>query len=307
MRRQAPGKRSKTRHKGEFAGLCRSRVLPSTRCGKNANRMDFDFNHIAVPFRMQPGLRRLPDGASHLTPLAADGRLNREKHVVFEAGRSRHAVLGFDPSLAINSIVVQARAMSATAQFNIKTPLELAFEEDLAVLDGATGTLPWLCVCVPSHWAPEDKLGLDFVTVHTPVADNAALRAASSQLVRLVTGGRCWERFVWTVTPSPRYDQHPRRHRRADWPVMDDAAAFAAQCFLRAERQTFFPVGQGTRQAVFTIRVMLEPLAHAIDTPAKARRLHDSIASMTDAVLAYKGLALARRPLLDWLRTQFHR
>jgi len=172
------------------------------------------------------------------------------------------------------------------------------------VLDGATGTLPWLCVCVPSHWAPEDKLGLDFAAVHRPVADNAALIAASQQLVALATSGDCWERFVWTLSPSARHDQHPRRHPRAPWPDVADSAEFARRCWLRAERQTFFPVGRGTRQAVFAIRVMLQPLTEAVQAPGHARRLHDSLASMSPAVLDYKNLAVAREPLLRWLESR---
>ncbi len=157
---------------------------------------------------------------------------------------------------------------------------------------------------MPSHWAPEDKLGLDFAALHAPVADNAALVTASSQLVALATGGECWERQVWTITPSGRYDQHPRRHPRSPWPATGDPDVFAAQCWLRAERQVFFPVGQGTRQAVFTIRVMLQPLAEAIEESWQARRLHDALASMSQAVLAYKNLAAAREPLLRWLASR---
>ena len=204
---------------------------------------------------------------------------------------------GFDAAPAIESIAACARPARAAADFD-RIPLELAFEEDLAVLDGATGTLPWLCVCVPSHWAPEDKLGLPLSAVHAPVADGALLQAANAQLVALATGGECWERFVWTVTPSPRHDQHPARHARTPWP---EAGRVAEESYLRAERQTFFPVGRGTRQSVFTIRVMLQPLAQAVDTAEKARRLHDALASMTPAVLAYKSLAEAREPLLRWL------
>jgi hypothetical protein len=54
-------------------------------------------------------------------------------------------------------------------------------------------------------------------------------------------------------------------------------------------------------QAVFTIRVMLQPLDEAVAGAAEARRLHDALASMSDAVLAYKGLAPARERLLAWL------
>ena len=48
----------------------------------------------------------------------------------------------------------------------------LAFAEDFAIIDGATATIPWLAVCLPSRWAPEDKVGRHFAEVHAPVADN---------------------------------------------------------------------------------------------------------------------------------------
>jgi dimethylamine monooxygenase subunit A len=259
--------------------------------------MDFDFSQIAVPFRMQPGLRRIACESLQLTPLDPHGPLHLEKRAVLEARQSRHIVAGFDPRPALDAIA----ARSPRPWIDADTPAELAFEEDFAVLDGDTGTLPWLCVCVPSHWAPEDKLGLGFAALHGPVADNAALVAASQQLVALATGGDCWERSVWTVSPSGRYDQHPRRHGRAAWPQIQDAGEFARRCWLRAERQVFFPVGQGTRQAVFAIRVMLQPLAQAVRSAQQARRMHDSLASMSQAVLEYKNLGAAREPLLRWL------
>ncbi|TFZ00460.1 DUF3445 domain-containing protein [Ramlibacter henchirensis] len=261
--------------------------------------MDFDFELIAAPFRMQPGLRKLQPGEPQLTPLRPDSALYQEKARVVAAAASRLQVPGFDPSPALAAIAEQARR-EGHPPFDPQR-LELSFEEDFAVLDGDTGTLPWLCVCVPSHWAPEDKLGLPFPAVHAPVADGATLVAAASHLVRLATSGERWERHVWTVSPSPRHDQHPRRHARAPWPAAQDDEAFARSCWFRAERQTFLPVGRGTRQAVFTIRVMLAPLAAVVDDAAKAARLHASLASMTPAVLEYKGLAPAREPLLRWL------
>lgn len=254
--------------------------------------LDFDFAHVAVPFRMQPGLRRIDESYPQLLALDPHSPLFREKAAVMAAGQSRHAVAGFDASPALAAIA--ERLPSAQ-------PLELAYEQDLAILDGATGTLPWLCVCVPSHWAPEEKVGLDFAALHAPVADNRMLVAASAPLVKLATSGECWERFVWTFSPSGRYDQHPQRHAREPWPDTQDVDAFGARCWLRTERQTFFPVGRGTQQAVFTIRVMLAPLADVARVPGAAARLHDSLATMSEAVLAYKGLAPARERLLRWL------
>jgi hypothetical protein len=263
--------------------------------------MDFDFAQIATPFRMQPNIARLAQGAPQLTALDPSTPLHAEKRAVLAAGPLRLAVAGFDAAPALAAIAEQARHDGADARLLAGEPLELAFEEDLAVLDGDTGTLPWLCVCTPSHWAPQDKLGLSLTAVHAPVADNDRLLAASAQLTRLATGGERWERQVWTLSPSDRHDQHPRRQPRTPWPDTPDATAFASRCFLRVERQTFFPVGRGTRQAVFTIRVQLAPLTQTVDTADKALRLHDSLASMSDAVLRYKGLAAARAPLLRWL------
>lgn len=262
--------------------------------------MDFDFEAITVPFRMQPGLRRLAAGTPQLTPLRPGSGLWLEKSRVLQAGQSRLAVTGFDHAPVLACIAAHARACRLQPA-DASIPLELAYEEDFAVLDGATAILPWLCVCVPSHWAPEDKLGLPFAAVHAPVADASVLLAASRQLVQLVTDGSAWERFVWTITPSGRYDQHPRRHAREPWPPEADPDAFAAGCWFRAERQTFLPLGHGSGQAVFTIRVMLQPLAEAVDTQRKAHRLHDALTSMSDPVLAYKNLAQARQPLLHWL------
>jgi len=263
--------------------------------------MDFDFGQIPVPFRMQPGLRRVEPGHPQLTPMQPGHRLWQEKQAVVRAGASRHAVAGFDPRPALQAIRRQCAAEHDGWAPDPGIPVELAFEEDFAVLDGATGRLPWLCVCVPSHWSPEDKVGLDFAALHGPVADNAPLLAAAQPLVALVTGGACWERSVWTLTPSGRHDQHPRRQARVPWPAALDADALAAGAWLRVERQTFFPVGAGTQQAVFTIRVMLQPLAEAVAGSGRAARLHDSLASMGPAVLAYKGLAPARDRLVQWL------
>jgi hypothetical protein len=259
--------------------------------------VDFDPSRIAAPFRMQPGLQRLAPDARQLTALAPGSPLWHAKKQVVESGASRLALPGFDARPAIEAILERAGAEGLA----VDGPIELGLEEDFAVLDGATSTLPWLCVCVPSHWAPEDKLGLPFAAVHAPVADNQALLAAHRQLVQLVTGGERFERFVWTLTPDARYDQHPRRQPRTPWPAAGDPAALAAGCFLRSERQTFFPVPGAPGQAVFTIRVTLQALADAVRVPGAARRLHDALASMSDAVLAYKNLAPARERLLAWL------
>jgi hypothetical protein len=173
--------------------------------------------------------------------------------------------------------------------------LSLAFAEDLAIVDGRDGTLPWLAVALPSHWAPEAKVGQHLAAVHAPVADNTLLVRAADSLLRLVTGPERWERFVWTVTDQPRLHAHPARTDPERW-----QHTVVAGAWWRTEYQTFIPL-PALKQAVFTIHVEVQPLAAALSTPGRARALHDAIASMSPAVLAYRDLASVRGPLLRWL------
>jgi len=189
---------------------------------------------------------------------------------------------------------------SLPAEWRAAGLLSLAFAEDFAVIDGATACIPWLAVCLPSHWAPEDKIGRHFAQVHAPVADNQVLVAAGEHLARLVTGTDRWERFVWTITRHPTLSQHPQRCDPAPWPADASAESLAARAFFRTERQTFIPL-PGRTQAIFTIHVEMQALALTASVPAQARQLHAAVASMSPAVLAYRGLTDARERLLAWL------
>jgi dimethylamine monooxygenase subunit A len=174
--------------------------------------------------------------------------------------------------------------------------LALAFAEDLAVVNAADGRIPWIAACLPSHWAPAEKVGRAFAEVHAPVADNALLLQAGAALMRLASSGERWERFVWNVTDQPRLNAHPAHQAPERW-----AQTAVPQAWFRSERQTFIPV-PGQAQAVFTILVDVQPLVAVLDSPARAQALHDAIASMSPAVLAYRGLADVRELLLQWLQ-----
>lgn len=310
--------------------------------------MAFDFSTVSAPFRMQPGLRRLADGAAQLTPLSPGERASREKLAVLGAFPLEALVMvsGFDAQPALDALVAHAvlehpsafeqrgaasyhaarlgwslddgevsgegpaeigaclRALPAS--WRLAGLLSLAFAEDFAILDGVTGTVPWLAVCLPSHWAPEDKVGRHFAEIHAPVADNATLLAAAEHLTRLVTAETRWERFVWTLTDDPRLHRHPRRTPRAAWDAALDADALAASTYFRSERQTFIPL-PAQRQAIFTIHVEVRPLAEAIRSAGiteAAGRLCEALASMSPAVLDYRGLGPARERLLSWLAAQ---
>lgn len=184
------------------------------------------------------------------------------------------------------------------AEWRLAALLALAFEEDFAIVDASgpgPATLPWMAVALPSHWAPREKCGLPFADAHAPVADNALLMRAAGQLMTLVTGGERWERFVWNISAHPRLHALPAHVDPGRWHGRFDPA----QAWWRTERQTFLPVA-GRPQAVFTIQVQVQPLAQALDA-GQAAALHAAVGSMSDAVLAYRGLQAVRAPLLQWL------
>ena len=179
--------------------------------------------------------------------------------------------------------------------------LALTFLEDLALVDGRSGHVPWMAVALPSHWAPADKVGRHFAAIHEPVADGRLLIGAADGLMRLVCGPERWERQVWTVTDHPRLHAHPARIDPGRWGP-EPASAIPALAWWRTERQTFLPV-PGRDEAVFTIAVDVQPLARVICTAGRARALQAALASMSEAVLRYRGLTAVREPLLRWLET----
>jgi len=302
----------------------------------------FDFDAaVTAPFRMQPGLRRLPAGSPQLTPLQPGSRHQREKLAVLTAfwPQALCHQPGFDAAPALHTLFAHAAtehpgswawdgrlaealwlatAVAADGEVLQRQPgpfglgdevarclnglpaawrqaglAALAFAEDFAIVDGSSGHIPWLAVCLPSHWAPEEKLGRHFTEVHAPVADNTLLLKATEGLMRVVTGPERWERFVWNISDHPRLHAHPAHVDVQHTPV--------AQAWFRSERQTFIPL-PAAHQAVFTIHVDVQPLAAVLhNNPARTLLLHDAVASMSEAVLAYRSLGGVRAPLLAWL------
>jgi dimethylamine monooxygenase subunit A len=306
--------------------------------------MPFDFASVYAPFRMQPGLRRLVAGTPQLTPNRPGARALREKLAVLGAyaNQALLSTPNFDAGPGLQALSEQAAAEhpgvwsaeSAHArllgwslqddelrqhhdqqpevgaclralppEWRLPALLSLAFAEDFAIIDGATAHIPWLAVCLPSGWAPEEKVGRHFTEVHAPVADNQLLLTASEHLARLVTGSDRWERFVWTITRHPRLHAHPARQDPAPWPAEATAEQLAQRAFFRTEHQTFIPL-PALKQAVFTIRVDVQPLTQALPGPAQTQQVHDALASMSSSVLDYRGLTDARDRLLAWLSTQ---
>ncbi len=175
--------------------------------------------------------------------------------------------------------------------------------EDLALtaFDPATreNWLSFLHVSFPNHWAPESKIGKDFMAVHEPVADFERVARASDKLIEAMIAKGPFIRFAWGIATDTRLNHHP------DAPpgrklTRDDSESLGANVFMRIERQTVkgFPERNA---ALFTIRTTFRPLQDVASDPEQRVRLREAIATMSPEALIYKGLTELQAPLLRYL------
>jgi len=155
--------------------------------------------------------------------------------------------------------------------------LALSCAEDIALLH--RGVLKAIAFAFPSGFRPTAKLGLDFASVHAPVADGDALRAASAGISAAMSRpGACFERGVWTLTSLPSLSQHPD-YPRPPTRCMDEV-------YFRTEFQVIQALGEAW--AGFSVRVSMTPWTEL--TEEYRMRITASLATMTPATRSYKGL-----------------
>lgn len=261
---------------------------------------------VQSPFRMRPGLVRLPEPAGACA--AACPSPNGLAPVYAERRRARlpQAMVGQPDPRVLEVLHTSLRAQGLEPSGADPTSLALALQDDFVILhdeDTPGGErrfrLRFLSVAFPSNWDPAEKLGLDFAAVHAPVADNALLLQAAQGIMDMAFRQRPMQRHVWLISPDGDLPQHPRE-RQQRW---QDALARAGdgalleQAFFRVERQRTWPMPELGR-GVFFIRVMVCPLLPVLaQAPGRAAELADALASMSDAVVAYRGMGAVRERL----------
>src|SRR5205085_5294996 len=104
-----------------------------------------------------------------------------------------------------------------------------------------------------------------------------------------------WERINWGLSRSPELNQHPSRKL----PRLDANVALD-EVWFRAEYQSLISLPK-TGAVLFGIRLVIEPLARLQNDEAFVSGLSRAVASMPDAVAAYKGIGPARERLLQLL------
>jgi len=167
-------------------------------------------------------------------------------------------------------------------------------------------TSNWLSayhICAPSHWAPEEKVGRDFATIHAPVPGIEAVNRAARTMVDAMVNRGPFVRFVWGIETTPTLNHHPEPPcgiSPGEWAQPRFDPQRECPFVLRVERQVTWGLPEAGA-AVFTIRLHHVPATEIRANPAERDALRSAIASMSPESRVYKGVAAHADQLIAWL------
>lgn len=152
------------------------------------------------------------------------------------------------------------------------------------------------CVCFPSSWSLEEKMGKPIEGIHAVVPGlNQSIGPQIHNFLSKLRPGIAWLRSNWGVSASGEMNQHPA----INVPRLDEASDLE-QVWLRIERQALvsLPVNKGV---LFGIRIEVHRLSDIRQQDSVARGLQRSLRTMPEAMANYKGLLQVRPKLISYL------
>lgn len=154
----------------------------------------------------------------------------------------------------------------------------LNFQEDVAII--RNGVLDSICFCFPSGWVPSSRIGNKLSEIHSHIPDSDRLVASSDKISEVMTK-QSFERFVWTISHGSSLSQHPKS--KLTYPPTD-----IEDLFFRTERQTTMPLDENS--SLFFVNVNVKPLTAVFQNQEMKQKIIDSVNSMSENILKYKGL-----------------
>ena len=173
-----------------------------------------------------------------------------------------------------------------------------SWEPDYLLLkfEGERARLVCGCVCFPSSWALEEKIGRPIEEIHDVVpALNASIGRQIATFLSRIKPGVSWTRSNWGLSRSPERNQHPvRRTPRLD------ATVTLNEVFFRVEEQSLVALPK-CGGILFGIRLKIFPLGEYSRTEA-GLKLAGALETMPDEMARYKGLDVARSRIVRLLK-----
>ncbi len=153
------------------------------------------------------------------------------------------------------------------------------------------------CVCFPSSWSLQEKVGRPVEEIHGVVPElNSALAVQIHRFLSKLGPDVAWLRANWGLTRSPELNQHPGRNLpRLDASISPD------EVWLRVEHQALLALRE-SGGVLFGIRLAIHPLRGILCDRSLTRRLARALETMPESVAQYKGIAAARARLIFLLQ-----
>lgn len=190
--------------------------------------------------------------------------------------------------------------------------LALQVEEDIALVCRFLGKektqdhLGMLHLCSPSHWAAEDKIGMNFFDIHVPIPGIEKINRVADRLVETMVHKGPYVRFIWSFVTDQRLNHHPTPPPGID-PVAWKGRSFnneaAIPFYFRIERQVTWGFPH-VEASLFTIGVTFMSGAHVKANPYQRDQLISALKSMSPESRVYKGVAGCFDELIAWLESE---
>lgn len=260
--------------------------------------MDFRDLFPTGDYRYHMGIRRraLPSFFDP-SPSPLHEQLLKERQKWLEQAPSTYAVVLDDGMPLVEEATELAKSWGMEFPETDDPCLELGrrWEPDFLLLDNQL-RLQAGCVCFPTGWSLEEKVGRPVDWIHTVVPGlNEEIGSKVDRFLKTLSPGHSWERANWGLSRSPELNLHPKR----ELPRLDETIA-CEEVWFRVERQALVALPE-TSGILFGIRIDICPLAELREQPGARTGLKSALETMPEAVAAYKNIATARQSLLRFL------
>ena len=253
--------------------------------------------------------------ASHISQMIIDLLVKESpEYFSFEKlsdGRSRLScrltseILFFDAALNLVNVESQHELFHPPYQSTFDA-LAMQVQEDLNIMVIDPDGRDRLCamhLCSPSSWRAEEKIGKDFIGVHSPVADNGPLLRVARGIVNAMVHKGPYVRFVWGLTTNPQPNHHPDAPPGIDQETWRGkpltSITQGTKAYMWVERQVVWGCPEANA-SLFTIRASFIPLEEIRSNPREHELFKSTMHSMSLAVRDYKGIAEAFDDIMSW-------
>ena len=161
----------------------------------------------------------------------------------------------------------------------------MQLQEDFSIIEPAReNRVSMLNISFPNHWAPEDKIGKSFITIHDPVPNMENINKNAHALVSSTKSKGPFVRFAWGLASSERLNCHPDHSKTSESTRKFNSDS---RLYVRLERQTLINI-PGTESVLFTIRSYFYDV-HQLSSDDKSY-LIAALNTMETKTIIYKGL-----------------